>query len=400
MNVIFFGSGKWRREALIGCLLMAVAAAPAALAADAVPPSARIAAADTTAKPRPMSAVLAPGKWHQLETSVDRALAWLSSQQSPDGSFPTVDQGEPAVTSLCVMAFLSRGYQPGVGPYGAQLNRAIDFVMDCQQPDGLLCKQVPPASFQSRQASQTATYNHGIAGVMLGEAYGQVTGERAKRMKQTIEKALVFTRSLQLRSKAVEDHGGWRYIRLAETTVDSDLSVTAWQLMFLRSARNAEFSVPPQYVDDAMAYVQRCFDPQLGRFVYTLSGQSANQASRGMAGAGIVALSMGGMHDTPMAQAAGNWLLANPYRRYGETIGSLDKYIYSTFYCSQAAAQLGGRYWEGIFPPLVDTLLGAQSANGSWRSEADLAMFGDTLTTAFAVLALTPPYQYLPVYQR
>ncbi len=298
------------------------------------------------------------------------------------------------------MAFLSRGYQPGAGPYGEQLNRAIDYVISCQQVDGLLCKDVPGPTFQSRQASQTATYNHGIAGLMLGEVYGQVTGQRARNVKQTIERALVFTRTLQLRDKQPQDVGGWRYIRLAETDVDSDLSVTAWQLMFMRSARNAEFPVPEEYVDGAMTYVERCFDPAIGRFNYTLHGQSANNASRGMAGAGIVALSMGGKHETAMAKAAGDWLLANPYSSYGQTIGTFDKYIYSTFYCSQAAAQLGGRYWEGIFPPLVNTLLGAQSRDGSWHAETDLAMFGDELTTAFAVLSLTTPYQYLPVYQR
>ena len=39
------------------------------------------------------------------------------------------------------------------------------------------------------------------------------------------------------------DRGGWRYIHDLDD-VDSDLSVTGWQLMFLRSARNAGFEVP------------------------------------------------------------------------------------------------------------------------------------------------------------
>ena len=39
------------------------------------------------------------------------------------------------------------------------------------------------------------------------------------------------------------DKGGWRYLRLRGIEhPDSDLSITAWQLMFLRSARNASYS--------------------------------------------------------------------------------------------------------------------------------------------------------------
>jgi len=52
--------------------------------------------------------------------------------------------------------------------------------------------------------------------------------------------------------------------------------------------------------------------------------------------------------------------------------------------------------------PMVDTLLGAQNADGSWPPEPQkgFARFGNAYTTAMAVLALTPPYQLLPVYQR
>src|SRR2546425_7509538 len=43
-----------------------------------------------TPAPKPLADVLPPGKWRQVEGSVDRALAWLASRQSADGSFPTV----------------------------------------------------------------------------------------------------------------------------------------------------------------------------------------------------------------------------------------------------------------------------------------------------------------------
>src|SRR6266478_1155442 len=300
---------------------------------------------------KPLTAVLTPQKWQQVENAVDHALANLAWRQATDGLFSK----EP------------------LGP-----------------------------DWQRYEASHTAIYNHAIAGMMLGEAYGQVSGARAKLTKQAIENGLQFTRELQLRRKAPADTGGWRYLRVPGGQPQADLSITSWQLMFMRSAKNAHFNVPQGYVDEAMAYVHRCFDPQTGMFHYALSGGGGFGASRGMASAGILSLSLAGQHQTPMAQAAGDWLLAHPYRQFGEVIGSYDKFFYSTYYCSQAMAQLGGHYWEKFFPPMVEVLLKAQFPDGSWPPEqaletAGVSIFGNALSTALAVLSLTPPYQLLPV---
>jgi len=353
-----------------------------------------------------LAAALPATKWIELEHSVDRGLAWMAEHQAVDGSFTdgrTSAAAQPAVTSFCVMAFLSRGHLPGFGPYGAKLEKAIDFVLACQKPDGLFCYESPEAVWVSKMASHTATYNHAIAGLMLGEVYGHVTGRRMKEVKQAIDRALQFTRDLQTRPKTFpQDRGGWRYLRLHydHTAADSDLSVTACQLMFLRSARNAEFEVPQSYIDDAMSYVHRSFDTSQGVFMYTLSG-AERYSSRGLMGAGIVSLSLAGQHQTPMALAAGEWLLARPFRRYGEMSPQGETFCYSTYYVSQAALQLGGKYWEGIFPPLARALMEAQEPDGSWPlvGNGDETL-GRVYCTAMSVLSLTPGYQLLPVYQR
>ena len=111
------------------------------------------------------------------------------------------------------------------------------------------------------------------------------------------------------------DRGGWRYLRLRfdHAAADSDLSVTAWQILFLRSARNAEFNVPQGCMDEAMEFVRRCWDEKTGVFNYALEGDADMRSSRGMVGAGILCLSLAGQHQTPAALAAGDWLLAHPY---------------------------------------------------------------------------------------
>lgn len=341
----------------------------------------------------------------KVEASVDRALAYLASQQLPDGTFPGPPAAQPAITSLCVMAFLSRGHQPGVGPYGDGLDRAIDHVLSCQADDGMFSLRKVERYHVDKGASHTGVYNHAIAGLMLSEAFGVTDAERAEKIRPAVAKALAFARSIQARRKRLpQDHGGWRYFYqlFNHTPSDADLSVTGWHLMFYRSAKNAEFEVPKEFIDDAMAYVERCHRPAEGTFVYALHGEQDVRHTRGMVGCGILSLAMGGRHRTEDARRAGDWVLRNPFDKYGETVGYRDRFFYSAYYCSQAMFQLGGDYWKQFYPPLVATLLGSQRPNGSWPPEPECGdrVFGDCYTTALSVLSLTPPFQLMPIYQR
>ncbi len=337
-------------------------------------------------------AVLSPAQWNRLDRAVDRGLDFLSKHQEADGSFFTTIEGQPAVTSLCIMAFLSRGHQPARGRYGAQLERAIDYVLGTQEPasGALIIDRFPRGSI----------YCHGIAGMMLAEVYGMTSAKRHERIRTAIVKALDFTRQQQLRPKRNPDEqGGWRYIRTYGFN-DADLSISAWQLMFLRAARNAEFSVPQNWVKEAMGYIHRSFDVNERGFVYALSSDE-RYVDRGMVGAGIVCLELGGEHGSPTAKEAANWILRQPFRPYNNSFNGDDRYHYSAFYCSQAMFQLGGESWRRFFPAFLDVLADAQHADGSWDAESVKdGRFGNVYTTALAVLALAPPYQILPIYQR
>jgi len=342
--------------------------------------------------------LLAPEQWKQLDRAVDRGLDFLSKSQQPDGSFLSAPEGQPGVTSLCVMAFLARGHQPGKGPYGSQIERAIDFVLDLQNPSsGAL---MPSRSFN---VNIEGHYSHGIAGVMLAEVYGTTSARRHDRIREAVVKALEYSRKQQTRPRYnPADRGGWRYVQVSPSGNDSDLSATSWQLMFYRSARNAEFNVPEPWIKDAMDYVHRTFDARQRGFVYALVG-ARHYCTRGMVGAGIVCLAMGGEHHTETGRMAGDWILRSSFRQYNSTpLRTEDRYHYGAFYCSQAMFQLGGEYWDGFFPPLLTTLAAAQHADGSWDPESgdDDSKFLNTYSTALAVLALATPYQILPIYQR
>ena len=97
----------------------------------------------------------AAAQWRQVENGVDRALAWLASRQAADGSFPTLPQGQPAVTSLAVMAFCPGGISRGLDLMASRLRSGHDFVIACQRPDGLFSYAAPAPVYQMRRASHT-----------------------------------------------------------------------------------------------------------------------------------------------------------------------------------------------------------------------------------------------------
>ncbi len=352
-----------------------------------------------------LSQVLSLGEWHRLDSAIDRALVWLAAQQQPDGSFPTLTQGQPGVTSLCVLAFMAHGHIPGDGPYGNQLEKATKYILSCQKENGLVALNGPEGPTITRNVSYemgvTAAYNHAISSLTLSEIYGMGQRDKSAQLSIAIKKALAATLEMQRWPKdQPHDRGGWRYV-IDEGPDDSDLSITGWHLMFLRSARNAGFDVTQQPINDAVAYVRRTYSQKFGTFGYAI--EPVTNRSRAMAGAGILALAHAGYHNSIEAKTAAQWLLDHTPDEYNTNIGiRADRYHYSLFNACQGMYQMGNPYWERFFPHTVALLLANQRPDGSWDAE-NLQRdrpFGNSYTTSLVVLSLGAPNQFLPVFQR
>jgi hypothetical protein len=351
------------------------------------------------------SNVLPPAEWQRVDEAVERALVFLATQQQADGSFPTMPHAQPGVTSLCVLGYMTHGRMPGEGDDGQRLQLAAEFIMSCQKENGLITLYGPEGPRITRSLDHeigvAAAYNHAIASLTLSEMYGMGHTSRAQQMQRVINKALVAALEMQRwRKDSPNDKGGWRYVDDFDGS-DSDLSVTGWYLMFLRSARNAGFNVPKQAIDDAVGYVRRSFQRNYGAFGYTVD--TGRSPSRGTAGAGILALGHAGFHNSFEAQRTGQWLMQYSFDVYNDTLGlDRERYHYSLFNCCQGMYQLGSPYWEQFFPRTVRVVLDNQQSDGSWDAESyhrDRA-FGNSYTTALVLLALGAPNQLLPVFQR
>jgi hypothetical protein len=392
-------------SSVVVALLLGVAATQVGAQDAAIPTAAKpqAAADDTPAD------VLSTEEWQRVDGAVERALKWLASQQEPDGSFPTLEAGQPGVTSLCVMAFMAHGHMPGDADYGQRLERATDYMLASQKENGLLSLVGPDGPRITRdvvhEIGEAAAYNHAISALTLSELYGMSEAQRAARIQHVLGKALAASLEMQRWQKDKLDQGGWRYIGRPVNGGDSDLSVTGWELMFLRSARNAGFDVPKEAIDDAVGYIRRCFSNRYGSFVYIRG--NGDYRSRAMAGAGILALAHAGFHGAPEASKSADWLLKYDFNQYNEiapfrTAWPIDRYHYGLFNSCQGMYQLGGKYWEAFFPDAVRTVLANQQPDGSWPAESHFndAPFGNAYTTALVVLSLGAPNQFLPIFQR
>ncbi|HUG89680.1 MAG TPA: prenyltransferase/squalene oxidase repeat-containing protein [Planctomycetaceae bacterium] len=314
----------------------------------------------------------------QIDDAVARALEYLARQQRPSGAWATDPHGEStAATSLACMAFMAAGHVPGEGPYGDALVRGIDWVLAQQRPDGLLI---------ARPGHGQPMYDHGITALMLAEVIGMLDKPRAARCRTALEDAVRLILRAQAVPKSSHHAGGWRY---QPTSNDSDLSVTGWQLLALRAAKNVGCDVPADHIDRAVEYVRKCF--QHGGFGY----QPTQNATATRTGTGILCLEICGQHHTAEALAGAEYLARRPLGRHESY------FFYGVYYCSVGMFQVGGKYWEQSKSELTRLLIPSQQPDGSWIAPHHTeARFGTVYSTSLGVLGLAVEYQYLPIYQR
>jgi hypothetical protein len=282
------------------------------------------------------------------------------------------------------MAFLSAGHVPGEGRYGDTVKKGVDYVLQAQHPNGVIA---------ALNLGGEEMYHHGICTLMLAEVAGMTDEAQGGKVRKALEKAVEVILTAQRTSDVRSPHfGGWRY---RVNSNDSDLSVTGWQIMALRAAKNLGCDVPAERIDLAVDYIKRCQDPASHGFRYMPNSRLTVPCT----GTAILALEICGkqMHHSPEVQQAATFLIQDKNLPHW---GSLH-FFYGLYYCSQAAFQLGDNYWRVFRPVMHKVLLDQQSSTGVWvAGDQGSRRFGPNYCTAMGVLALTVEYRYLPIYQR
>ena len=276
------------------------------------------------------------------------------------------------MTSLAGLAFMSSGSSPGRGPYGAQIDKALVYVMENTSPSGFIAVLA--------SSTHGPMYSHGFGTLFLAEAYGMT---HRPEIREKLQKAV------RLIIDSQNNEGGWRYQPVRH---DADLSVTICQINALRAARNAGLYVPKETVDACIRYVKQSQNPD-GGFRYMLQAGATSEFPR--SAAGVVAPAerrrirfQGGPRRDRLSAPIQPGFAG---RAGATTIISMANTMRPRR-CGSRVARPGR---NGI-RRFATSCSSRQSASGYWTDNGVCNEYG----TAMALIILQIPNNYLPIFQR
>ncbi|NBU09855.1 MAG: hypothetical protein EBS84_12680 [Proteobacteria bacterium] len=166
---------------------------------------------------------------------------------------------QTALTSLAGLALVGAGHSPqDKTPEGVALRRSINFVLQ-------VGRQTADGYFGSADLSMM--HGHAVTTLFLCEVVRSGADPELEDLtRRKAAAAHQFTLLAQgARKDARGDIGGWRYRPDAR---DSDVPVTAWQLLSLYAGSKAGFAVPPAAGNAAAQYLKNVYASVPGFFDY------------------------------------------------------------------------------------------------------------------------------------
>ena len=314
----------------------------------------------------------------QARSAVDAALHWLAMHQEPAGHWDSSkwegQAHDAAATAFALLAFMGGGHTTRKGEYRRNVLRGVEALMRMQQAN-------------SKGAVNTNMYEHCIATIALCEAYGRA---RDERVGVAARKAVYYI------EKGVNPDGGWRYTANCGT---SDMSVVAWAVQALKTAKLARIKFDHGVYSRAMAYLDSCTDR--GGAADSTGGVSYTYHPNQRYGAGSYNLTPAGM---VLRQFSGIGVKSHLLRNAAKTIAKgppswKAKNFYRWYYATYAMHNMGGEHRVWWNRRIRDVLLENQSRDGdnagSWDPKgAAYAAAGRVYTTAVGALCLEVYYRY------
>jgi len=327
---------------------------------------------------RPVAAAPIPKDPH-VERAAARSLEYLAREQRRQGYWEANSgQYRVAMTALCGIALLTEGSTTTRGKYARNVSRAVDFLLDTAQPNGLI----------GYVDDYHYTYGHGFSMLFLSEVFGEEEDEeRRKQIKVVLEKAVRFS------GEAQTTRGGWGYVSARDGNDFDEGSTCVTQVQGLRACRNAGISVPREVIDRAKQYIHDCLSND-GGVQYSIRGGGPRAPITAAAVASLY--SAGDYGESDDVRKMLEYCKSNIWPQGGAIkANGFGHWHYLHYYYAQVMYR-DVELWPKYFGELKQVLIATQNADGSWQD----AQVGNIYVTAINATILQIDRGYLPTYQR
>ncbi len=304
-----------------------------------------------------------PATEDEVRQALMKALDYLASTQRKDGSWERYEQ---AYTGLSIMAFV--GAKCVQKDYSTNVKAALDFLKSKYTPSSKYAPGSRDADYRGGSFGTQELYQHAIVTLALIEALVDLNDESLESMAREAIQLIIRSQNTEHKPEILGGpfkpdnryYGGWRY---NPGSINSDISVSGWQILALRAAVNGGFTVPEWTFPAAANFVRSLQGKNDGSFRYDSPGNTGSSCAR--AGMGALSLQLSGYPKDPMIAPAIRFMQDNAPRWNVEEPG--DGYpFYYWYYGTRAMYMAGGDDWRIWKDWMCRFLVDHQNEDGSW----------------------------------
>ncbi|MEI8381108.1 MAG: prenyltransferase/squalene oxidase repeat-containing protein [Planctomycetota bacterium] len=332
------------------------------------------------------------------EAAVAYGMRWLSKHQFPDGGWSFDHDahadckgqcsqagtlkggGRTGATGFALLAFLGGGHTHQNGEYQKEVKNGVEYLLRAakQTPQGLdLCPEV---------VANEKMYVHGMCTIALSELAALTKDNRVKAAATGAVNFIVTGQNPKT--------GGWRYTH--GTPDPGDTSVVGWQIMALKSAKNAKLTFPASSFKGAEQYLNAAQVEGGSKYVYDLNQKTPTPTMT--AAALLCRMYLGWDRKNKALQEGVKYLAATKPQPNN---------MYYNYYATQVMHHWGGDEWTTWNSVMRDQLIRTQKTGkdghmqGSWDlADPHGAVGGRLYMTCLSVMTLEVYYRHLPIYRR